>query len=166
MYMLLLLNPWEYFHETLFVHLSHCDDVSSARKITLGHLWVYSPGNILCPGSWGGWVVRRCCVSYITGASSWYWLTVGQGLLSLYQVRVEGECFYFFCFFTFIPVPLSSLAPSFISSTISSISFLRFSGRWHKMTLKGWRVVKPQHNVQALTLILVSIVMKPYVCSP
>ena len=31
----------------------------------------------------GGRVVRRCCVSYITGASNWYWLTVGQGLLSL-----------------------------------------------------------------------------------
>ena len=35
---------------------------------------------------------------------------------------------------------------SFISSTISSISFLPFSGRRHKMTHKGWRVVKPQHN--------------------
>ena len=33
--------------------------------------------------SGGGRVVRRCCVSYITGASNWYWLTVGQGLLSL-----------------------------------------------------------------------------------
>ena len=32
---------------------------------------------------WGGRVVRRCCVSCITGASIWYWLTVGQGLLSL-----------------------------------------------------------------------------------
>ena len=31
----------------------------------------------------GGRVVRRCCVSYITGASNGYWLTVGQGLLSL-----------------------------------------------------------------------------------
>ena len=31
----------------------------------------------------GGRVVRRCCVSYITGASNWYWLTVGQVLLSL-----------------------------------------------------------------------------------
>ena len=30
---------------------------------------------------------------------------------------------YFFCFFTFIPVPLSSLFLSFISSTVSSISF-------------------------------------------
>ena len=35
---------------------------------------------------------------------------------------------------------------SFISSTISSISFLPFSGRRHKMTHKDWRVVKPQHN--------------------
>ena len=90
--------------------------------------------------------MRRSCVSYITGASNWYWLTVGQCLLSLFRVRVEGECFYFFCFFTFIPVPLSSLSLSFISSTLSSLSFLPFSGRRHKMTLKGWRVVKPQHN--------------------
>ena len=31
---------------------------------------------------------------------------------------------------------------------ISSISFLPFSGRWHKMILihKGWSVVKSQHN--------------------
>ena len=36
-----------------------------------------------CIGEGGGRVVRRCCVSYITGASNWYWLTVGQGLLSL-----------------------------------------------------------------------------------
>ena len=48
-----------------------------------------------------------------------------------------GECFYFFCFFTFIPVPLSSLSLSFISSTVSSVSFLPFSGRRHKMTHKG-----------------------------
>ena len=41
----------------------------------------------------------------------------------------RGGIFYFFCFFTFIPVPLSSLSLSFISSTISSISFLPFSGR-------------------------------------
>ena len=62
----------------------------------------------------GGWVRQRCCVFYVTGASNWYWLTGGQGLLSLLQVKVEGECFYFFCFFTFIhflfsPVPLFHL---------------------------------------------------------
>ena len=42
------------------------------------------------------------------------------------------ECFYFFCFFTFIPVPLS-----FISSTISSITFLPCFGGRDKMTHKG-----------------------------
>ena len=89
-----------------------------------------------------GQVVRRYRVSYVTGASKWYWLSVGQGLLFL----IKGECFYFFCFFTFIPVPVSSLSLSFISSTISSISLLPFSGRWHKMTHKTWRVVKPQNH--------------------
>ena len=73
-----------------------------------------------------------------------HWLTVGQGLLSLQQVRVEEGCFYFFCFFTVIF--LSPLSLSFISSTISSISLLTFSGIRYKMTHKGWRVIKPQDN--------------------
>ena len=79
---------------------------------------------------------------------NWYWLTVGQGLLFLQQVRVQEECFYFFCFFTFIHFPLSSLSLPFISSItcISSIPFLPFSGRRHKMTHMGWCIVKPQHN--------------------
>ena len=40
----------------------------------------------------------------------------------------------------------SSFSPSlsFISSTISSIFLLPFSERWHKMTYKGWCVIKPQ----------------------
>ena len=33
---------------------------------------------------------------------------------------------FLFCFFIFIPVPLSSLSLSFISSTLSSISFSPF----------------------------------------
>ena len=77
---------------------------------------------------WGGWVRRKCPVAFVTGAPNWYWLTVGQGLLSLQQVRVEGECCYFFCSFTFFHLPLSSLSLSFILSTISSIRFLPFSG--------------------------------------
>ena len=80
---------------------------------------------------------QRCHVSYVTGASYWDWFTVGQGLLSLQQVRVKGECFYFFCFFTFIHFPISPL---------SFIYLLLFSGRRHKMTHKDWRAVKPQHN--------------------
>ena len=53
--------------------------------------------------------------------------------------RLEGEGGggYFFCFFTFIPVTISPLFLSFISSTNSSISLLLFSGQRHKMTHKG-----------------------------
>ena len=65
-------------------------------------------------------------VSYVTGVSNSDWLTVGQGLLSLQQLRVEGECFYFF---TFIHFCLSPLSLSLISSIISSVSLLLFSGR-------------------------------------
>ena len=57
----------------------------------------------------------------------------------LQQVRVQGECFYFFCFFTFIhftssPVPIFDL--------LYYLFYLPFCGRQHKMTHKGWRVVK------------------------
>ena len=41
----------------------------------------------------GGRVWRRSRVSYVTGASNWYWITAGQGLLSLQQVKVEGNVF-------------------------------------------------------------------------
>ena len=57
---------------------------------------------------------------------NWYFLTVGQGLLSLQQVKVEGECFYFFCFFNFIHFPFSTVPlfhllyylPSFFSLSL------------------------------------------------
>ena len=39
------------------------------------------------------WVRQRCHVSYITVSSNRDLHTVGQGLLSLQQVRVEGEIF-------------------------------------------------------------------------
>ena len=63
----------------------------------------------------------------------------------LAEGMVREGMFNFFCVFTFIHFPLSPLSLSFIS-TISSISLLPFSGRRHKMTHKGWRVAKPQHN--------------------
>ena len=59
-------------------------------------------------------------------AFNWYWLTAGQGLLSLYQVRVERECYYFFCFLTFTPVRLSS-CPSLSSSLLSLLSLFSLS---------------------------------------
>ena len=52
--------------------------------------------------------------------------------------------------YPFILVSLSSLFLSFISSTIF---FLPFSGRQHKMTHKRWHVIKPQHN-QSMIFIL------------
>ena len=98
---------------------------------------------------WRGWVRQRCHVSCVTRAPNWYWLTDGQ---VLQQVWVEQDCFYFFFVFTFhsfsfLPCPsLSSPLCSPFSSTISSISVLPFSGRWHKMSHKGWCVIKPHHN--------------------
>ena len=56
-----------------------------------------------------------------------YWLMLGQGLISLQQVRVE-ECLYFFCFFTFVYFPLSPLSLSFISTPSSSLSLCRPGG--------------------------------------
>ena len=56
-------------------------------------------------------------------AYSWAWPAI------LEAGKCRGGMFLFFCFFTFIPVPLSSLSLYFISSTIFSISFLPFSGR-------------------------------------
>ena len=84
---------------------------------------------------------------WVSGASDWYWLTVGQGLLSILVVgKGRGGMFLFLPFLHFHSC--SSFFPflSFISSAISSISLLPLSGRRHKMTHKGWRVVKPQHS--------------------
>ena len=65
-------------------------------------------------------------VMYLTspGHTTEIGLQLGKAcLLSLQQVRVEGDCFYFFCFFNFIHFPLSPLSLSFISSTISLLPF-------------------------------------------
>ena len=88
--------------------------------------------------------------------------TVGQGLLSLQQVQVEGVgCF--FCVFFFYSVSWLSfiflfLPCHFLSSPVLSILslFSRFSGRRHKMTHKGWRVVKPQPTTSINTFYIIS----------
>ena len=74
----------------------------------------------------GGWVRQRCRVSCVTGASHWYWLTVGQGLLALQQVGSAGECFYFFCVFTFVHFHLFP-CPSLSSSLLSLLSLFSLS---------------------------------------
>ena len=94
--------------------------------------FIFSFQRFLCAGFRGGRVWRKCRVSRQQGiplilAYSWARLAIfaaGKG---------KGECFYFFCFFPFIPVPFSPLFFSFISCTISSISFLPLSGRRHKI---------------------------------
>ena len=48
-------------------------------------------------------------------------------------------CLHFQSCSSFFLVPLFHLL-------FYSISFLPFSGRHHKMTHKGWHIVKPQHN--------------------
>ena len=70
----------------------------------------------------GGWVMWRCPVAFVTRAPNWYWLTVGQGLLSLQQVRVEGEYCYFLCSFTFFHFPLSSLSLLLFLLSLFSLS--------------------------------------------
>ena len=63
---------------------------------SINPLYTYHPLLVCVCVEWGGggWVGeggeagrgkvwRRCRVSYVTGASNWYWLTVGQVLLSL-----------------------------------------------------------------------------------
>ena len=84
-----------------------------------------------------GRVVRRCHVSCVTGASNWYWLTVGQGI----PVAGKGTrrmflfllFLYFHSFSSFFPVPRFHLF----------YYLFPFSGRRHKMTHKDWSVVKP-----------------------
>ena len=78
-------------------------------------------GQIISLSYGGGWVRRCCHASWVTGASNRYWLTVGQGLLSLQQVRVERECFVssvssLSFIFLFLPYPpLSSPLLSLLS---------------------------------------------------
>ena len=85
-------------------------------------------------------------------ASSWARLAIlvaGKGR--------GGTFFFLFWFFTFIPVHLTSLSLSFISSTIS---FHPFSERRHKMTHKVWRVVKPNTSTLS-TLTILEFVVAP-----
>ena len=113
-------------------------------KTTLRITWVISQ-LIKCHSGWSGGAKVSCILCHrgvqLILAYSW----ARPAILVASKGR-EVIFFYFFCFFTFIPVPLSSLSLSFISSAVSSVSFLPFSGRRHKMTHKGWRVVKPQHK--------------------
>ena len=70
------LIDWTDFSQT-YTNISLGGGKMLMTKYTLMTLTPFSRSQ---EGFGGG---RRCCVSYITGASNLYWLTVGQGLLSL-----------------------------------------------------------------------------------
>ena len=95
-------------------------------------LWHLILGYTVCSSlSVLGWLgeakVSYCRVSYATGASNWYWLTFGQGLLSFQLVRVAGDVIISsVSSLSFIFHFLLSL--SFISSTISSNTFAGLGG--------------------------------------
>ena len=113
----------------------------------LQNVWMENKGSYitLLEGGWGGaWsggakvscILRHQEVQEIL-AHSW----------ARPAILVAGKCigvmFLFLLFLHFHSCSSFFLFLSFISSTVSSISFLPFSGRRHKMTHKGWRVVKP-----------------------
>ena len=110
---------------------------------------IYSTICMKCQILFSGWawlgvakvsgIVRHRSVQLIW-ASSWAMPAI------LAAGKRRGQMLLFRLFLTFITVPFSSLSLSFISCTISSISFLPFSGRRHKMAHKSWRVVKLQRN--------------------
>ena len=76
-------------------------------------------GNILKwgGGGGGGGGEYTWSVAFVTGVPNWYWLIVGQGLLSLQQVWIEREYYYFFCSFTFFHFPFSFLSFAFFFPT-------------------------------------------------
>ena len=144
----LLLNHWVEFNQNCYITSPHSKVVQEQHYFSMcpsvcASVVSTSVSHTVSLGD--GLMRQRCRVSCINGASNWDWLTVGQGLLSLQQVRVEGG-FFFSSASSLSFIFLFLLVLSFISSTVSSISLLPFSGRWHKMTHKGWRVIKPQHN--------------------
>ena len=94
---------------------------------------------------WYGRVCRQCHVLRHWGVQlilAYIWARLA--------ILVAGKCsrgmFLFLLFLHFHSCSFFFPSLSFSSSTISFISFLPFSGRWHKMTHKGWHVIKPQHN--------------------
>ena len=126
----------------------------SIRKISRMFAWNWAatsenvPSNV-CPAkiqinlrirvvwseSRGGWVRQRCPVALVTGPSNWYWLTVGQGLLSLQQVRVGENVIissvpsfsFISLFFPFpsLSSPLLSLLSLFYLSLVIWIKFYK-----------------------------------------
>ena len=87
-----------------------------------------------------GWLGEaKVSFIWVTRASNWYWLTVEQ------ESKGRGGKFlflHFHSFSSFSPVPPFHLL----------YYLLPFSGRWHKMTHEGWRVIKPKHRFSVMVI--------------
>ena len=81
--------------------------LSGCQNMFENYIWVLVSGNVV-QGVVGE--VKMLCILCQLRAPNWYWFTVGLGLLSLLQVRVDGEYTYFFCFVTFFHFPLPPLS--------------------------------------------------------
>ena len=87
------------------------------------------------------WVVQLILVYSWTRPAI---LVAGKGREGMFLFHLF---LHFHSFSSFSPVPYY-----FISSTISSVSLLSFSGRQHKMIHKGWRVIKLWHKKTLIDL--------------
>ena len=98
---------------------------------------------ISCIRGWSGVAKVSCTLCHrgvqLILAYSWARpaiLVAGKGIGGMFLFLL---LIHFHSCSSFFPVSLFHLL-------YNLFSFLPFSGRWHKMTHKGWRVVKPQHN--------------------
>ena len=102
--------PWFYVRMCLcYIRMCVCYIHNQSNKCLFTFkfsLTFMSTFHLEAPFMLGGWNLVWYFLN-VTRASKWDWLTVGQGLLSLQQVRVKGECYNFFCFFPFIHFPAS-----------------------------------------------------------
>ena len=108
------------------------------------HFLVLFCGKGLFRCFWGGWVWQKCCVSYVTGASNWYWLTVACWARPAILVAGKdrgGMCLFlpflhFHSCSSFFPVPLFHLYYLFYL-------FSPFLWETTQNDPQGWCVVKP-----------------------
>ena len=103
--------------------------------------------------SWRQWsgVAKVSCILHHWGvqlilAYSWARpaiLIAGKGRGGIFFISSVSSISFLFLF---LP------CPSLSSFLLSLLSLLPFSGRWHKMTHKGWHIIKPQHNQNRIPL--------------
>ena len=95
---------------------------------------------------WGGRVVRRCRVSYVTRASNLILAYSWTRPAILVAGKGRGGMFLFLLFLHYHSCSSSFPVPLFHLLYYLFYIFSPFLWETTQMTHKGWRVVKPQHN--------------------